>query len=359
MRTEELKDTLLKLGFNLSDRGGYWQTSAIWRNGDNPTAVQIFKDSGVWKDFVDSPQPKPFEALVSKVLGTNDKKILSEYQINKVRRADIFENIDHKDIIKVEKTFNVEILKELLPHHKFYLEKKISQETLGLYRSGFCTRGKMNNRYVFPIFRYDDPELIIGFSGRNTLWSADQDNASKWKHIGTRSNWIYPLCLGREFTMSVQNTGVVYIVESIGDSLALTQNGIKNHIVTFGLNISQKQIMALLAFNPSKIVISMNNDSHSEVNRGLNAAIKNYIELLDFFDLEKIVIKLPPKNDLSQMHEEGIFKKWLDKSINQENQYRFILHQLKTSDIKFQIPKRANLRSKISLLSSILNEDEF
>ena len=53
METEDIKEVLLELGFKLRDRGPYWQTNALWRNGDNFTAVQIYKDSGVWRDYVD------------------------------------------------------------------------------------------------------------------------------------------------------------------------------------------------------------------------------------------------------------------------------------------------------------------
>ena len=50
MTKEEIQDTF-NLASKLSDRGAN-KTSAIWRGGDNTTAIQIYKDTGVWKDFV-------------------------------------------------------------------------------------------------------------------------------------------------------------------------------------------------------------------------------------------------------------------------------------------------------------------
>ena len=47
------KEILENLGYKLSDHGSYWRTSALYRSGDNPTALQIYKDSGVWKDYVE------------------------------------------------------------------------------------------------------------------------------------------------------------------------------------------------------------------------------------------------------------------------------------------------------------------
>jgi len=356
MTKEEIQDTLHNLGFKLSDRGSYWQTSAIWRGGDNNTAIQIYKDTGVWKDFVQGTMHKPFQALVSQVLRTNDASVLQKYTVNGFKTVDIFENTDKKYIIQVEKTYKKELLKGLLPHHKFYLDKGISHNTLSLYQSGLATAGKLNNRYVFPIFRFKDTETIIGFSGRSMLWDKENNNAPKWKHIGTKRNWVYPICLGEDFEESIETSNTIYIVESIGDSLALTENGLKNHLVTFGLDLSSQQLMAILAYSPKKIIISMNNDQSGA---GMKASIKHFVSLLDFFDIDKIYIVLPQQNDLSDMHSNKCFGDWLNKKVNQKNQQEYILNYLRNTNNKYSFPRRANIDSKIKMLASHLNEDIF
>ena len=45
----------------------------------------------------------------------------------------------------------------------------------------------MAGRYVFPIFNSVDQ--IVGFSGRDILSRKD---APKWKHIGSKSTWVFP-----------------------------------------------------------------------------------------------------------------------------------------------------------------------
>jgi hypothetical protein len=57
---------LKEIGYRLEDRGSYWQTSAIFRNGDNKTSIRIYKDTGVWSDFVEGQKPLPFELLLKK-----------------------------------------------------------------------------------------------------------------------------------------------------------------------------------------------------------------------------------------------------------------------------------------------------
>ena len=68
-----VKEVLESLGYKLDDRGKYWQTNAMFRDGDNRTAIQIYKDTGVWKDHVQDTKFMKFEVLVKKTLGTNNK----------------------------------------------------------------------------------------------------------------------------------------------------------------------------------------------------------------------------------------------------------------------------------------------
>ena len=68
------QNILENLGYKLSDHGSYWRTNALYRAGDNTTALQIYKDSGVWKDYVEDSIFLPFEALVQKTMKTSDVK---------------------------------------------------------------------------------------------------------------------------------------------------------------------------------------------------------------------------------------------------------------------------------------------
>ena len=67
------KSILEELGFKLIDRGSFWHSNAAYRDGDNNSALQIYKNSGVWKDFVEDTDFLPFEVLLEKTLNTTDK----------------------------------------------------------------------------------------------------------------------------------------------------------------------------------------------------------------------------------------------------------------------------------------------
>ena len=79
MDSTKIKEVLIELGYNLHDRGEYWQATAKYRDGDNQTALQIYKNTGVWKDHVRQTSFSPFKALVEKTLGTKNKTVIEKY----------------------------------------------------------------------------------------------------------------------------------------------------------------------------------------------------------------------------------------------------------------------------------------
>ena len=367
METEDIKEVLLELGFKLRDRGPYWQTNALWRNGDNFTAVQIYKDSGVWRDYVDNTSFLPFQILVEKTLGTKDPKTLSKYiqPSGELKAPSTFEKEEPKVKIQMDEIYSVDYLAKLLPHFKFYNDKGISNSTLKLYKGGLATAGKLNGRFVFPVFDENNPSQIIGFTGRHLRWN-NESGFPKWKHVGRKSNWLYPICVPSfnkkkgesntfPFLESVQERREVIVVESVGDSLALTENKFLNHLVVGGLDLSSKQISFLLAQELDHIIISTNNDQ-SKV--GLHAAVKIFIKLLNYFDIDKLHINLPTENDFGDMHQKGVnFKeKWYNKPLDKRRQTSGILSILKGNEGMNIIKNKTERKKKINFLKNFIEE---
>lgn len=360
METEDIKEVLLELGFKLRDRGPYWQTNALWRNGDNFTAVQIYKDSGVWRDYVDNTSFLPLQALIEKTLGTKDKKILSRYiqPSGEAKSSSTFEKEDQKVKIQMDEIYSLEYLSKLLPHFKFYNDKEISNLTLKLYKGGLATAGKLNGRFVFPIFDENDSSQIIGFTGRHLRWNGESE-FPKWKHVGRKSNWLYPVCItsgdSLPFLECIQERREIIIVESIGDSLALTQNKFLNHLVVGGLDLSSKQISFLLSHELDQIIIATNNDKS---NVGLHAAIKIFIKLLNYFDINKLRINLPTGNDFGDMQQEGVnFKeKWYQKPLDKQKQISKILSILQGTEGASIVKNKTERKKKINFLKHFIEE---
>jgi len=296
----DYKSVLESLGYRLKDHGAYWRTSALYRSGDNSTALQIYKDTGVWKDYVEDSMFLPFEALVQKTLNTNDKSVLKSYL--KSDSVNIYSKLPKKNLLSEEKSFPVSVLNKLLPHYDFYLNRSVSVETLEKFKCGLAMSGKMYQRVVFPIFRSDG--RIHGFSGRKVT----DDPRPKWLHNGRCSDWFYPYYTIDEVVSAIEEERCVHIVESVGDCISLFDAGVKNVLVSFGLNISPKFISRLNGLSVDKIFISFNNDFHAESNRGFEGSIKSIFKLCDQIDFEKIYFCPPSENDFGEMTKEQIEK---------------------------------------------------
>lgn len=302
MRTK-IESSLVELGYQLKDFGNHWRANAVYRNGNNPSSLMIYKDTGVWRDFVQNKAPMPFIKLVELTLNTKDINVINKY-VDWQGASNTEDKNPKKEILEMERIYPNECLKKLFPNFSFYEKRGITEATQKTYKCGLASAGKMYRRIVFPI--YNESSQIFGFSGRKM---DDSTDAPKWKHIGLKSGWVYPAMIP-DFP---QITDEVILVESIGDSMALTQNGMHNNLVMFGLDCSPKLLNFLVSRSLNKIYISTNNDSEASVNRGLIAAIKVLIKLSSFFDLDLIKIKPPLMNDFGDMQKSGnefIFDSW-------------------------------------------------
>jgi 5S rRNA maturation endonuclease (ribonuclease M5) len=312
LKQELIEKALTDLGYQLADHGKYWRCSALYRNGDNRTALQIWKDTGIWKDFVANTTYQPFKRLLE--LSCKDDSKIEQFLQSITNNEESWIESSRTPKMETDQFFDHDEVKTLLPHYDFYNNKGISSETLQLYKAGFSMSGRMNGRFVFPIF--DENGKVIGISGRHLLWNSNS-NFPKWKHIGKKSNWIYPINLqlvNNIFKKTIEEKNEIILVEGIGDSLALSQQGYYNHLVVFGLEISSKQLSFLMSLSLNKIIISTNNDFNKSDNRGLQAAIKMFLKLIKYIDIDKVHIKLPVLKDFGEMLEKKIdINKWENK----------------------------------------------
>ena len=288
MRTK-IESSLIELGYQLKDFGNHWRANAVYRDGNNPLSLMIYKDTGVWRDFVENKAPMPFKKLVELTLNTNDPNVIKKYTQDSFESTEVYVK---KEKLEMEKIYPEDCLKKLFPNYDFYKKRSIGEQTQKMYKCGLASAGKMYRRIVFPV--YNSNNQIYGFTGRKL----DEDSeAPKWKHIGLKSNWIYPANIPN----FPEITDKVFLVESVGDSMALTENGYSNNLVTFGLDCSPALMNFLISKNLKTIYISTNNDLDSDKNRGLIAAVKILIKLSSFFDLDVLKIKPPLMNDFGEM----------------------------------------------------------
>jgi DNA primase len=144
--------------------------------------------------------------------------------------------------------------------------------------------------------------IIFGLKG---YYLYDNEKVPKWKHLGDKSQWIYPFQINFNI---IKEQKKVILIESVGDMLSLWQAGVKNTMVIFGLDVSVAQLNALIKTDPDKMIISLNNDEDKN-SAGNVAAEKLKRKLLKYFDKNQVAIHLPTANDFGEMSSEQI-KEW-------------------------------------------------
>ena len=238
----------------------------------------------------------------------------------------------------MEEIYPNKCLERLLPHYKFYNDKGISTQHLEKLKSGYATSGKLNNRFVFPI--YNEHEQIHGFSGRDMNSFGDRP---KWKHSGKKSTWIYPYYIadaaGNFPTQDeILKKQEVILVESIGDLLRLHDRGFKNVLCVFGTSVSNSLACHLMSLGLKRVILSLNNDYDKKKNRGEIGSLKSYLKLLSFFDKDKLILHPPTSSDFGEMQDQE-FQIWNDKLLNfdinsgNKNNHKKILQLIDSKDI--------------------------
>lgn len=342
----DIKSYLEDLGYELIDDGSWWRTNAIYRGGDNRSSMAIEKKTGRFFDFAENKRG----SLQTLIELTTGKEIEDFDEFVEEKDLQISSDSPVRPTQNQEKTWPDSTLDKLVPHYKFYEARGISKSTLRFFKSGMFHSGSMNQRYVFPIFNKDGK--IHGWSGRDMTEKRD----AKWKHMGGKRNWIFPFYIkdkqGKYPTQeAIKDERSIILVESIGDMLALWERGVKNVLVTFGLNLSSKLISIILGCNINNVYICLNNDVDSKSNHGKNASIQMFIQLATVIDIDKIKIALPLGcKDFGELHNnDELFEKWKNSlvSINTKSIHGAVYKYI------CSLPKKEATKTQLQIADSL------
>lgn len=295
-----VKDILISAGYKINiETDSYYKMNPIYRANSGGNALSVNKKTGFFTDFA-TGEKGSLEKLILLTTGSS---------------IDFEPDVDDIDELKkeIKTNFNKVEIENLLPSYSFYNKKGISSETLKYFMSGYCSYGKMNDRYVFPIINPDG--AIVGLNGR-AMRESSSPNWIKWKILGKRTSFVYPLYFNKQF---IHESGEIGLVESIGNMLALWECGVKNILVTFGTSLSQKLLAAIVSLNPSKIYVSMDNDNKIN-NPGQLASDKIRNQLKNLFDSDQIRAIVPPSGlDWSDLYKnfgkDEVIKHWYGNKV--------------------------------------------
>lgn len=296
-----IEEILNKIGYDLKNDGcNYWRALPIYRESANGTSLRISKENGRFTDFSANIKGSLVD-LVRLTLGLESIKEAKKWVENEGYAPTI---IEKKPKIIVDKKIEPKYVTDLMPHYSFYESRGISTETIKSFECGVCFSGKMNNRFVFVI--KDEYGDVKGVAGRDII-----GGRVKWKKLGDSAKWVYPL----QSIFHIEDLKEVFLVESIGDMLALYEIGVKDVIVLFGVDISSRLVNYLSTLRLNKIYISTNNDTQKKENPGAVAAEKIKNKLSKAIDEQIIKIALPPDGDWGEMEKEER-RKYVEKIRN-------------------------------------------
>ena len=299
----DVKQTLLELGYsNIKDSGDFYRTKPIYRGSDNETSLSVNKTTGRFVDFGRNIKGS-FEELVRLSLRLDKIEDAKAWISDKTS----YYTEPPKYVAKIseQRIFDENLLDKIEDDQKYWTDRGVSVETLKEFKGGIVSSGKMKDRYVFPIL--NSKGKIVGFSGRD-LMNYKNSQRPKWKHIGSKSTWVYPAFLNSDTLLKNKK---IILVESIGDLLALWDSDIKNVLVSFGLDISSPLLNFLLKIDPNEVILSFNNDEANN-SAGNKAAYKAFNKLNKYFDSKQIKIILPDKKDFGEMNKKEIIN-WQKK----------------------------------------------
>ena len=298
---DKIGEILTEMGYSLRDYGKEYRTTPLYRESDNPTVLSIKKETGRWVDFKHSLRGS-FEELIKLTLNL---KSLEEAQNWLKTKNHYSSKATARPKLKTRRSFDKSTLENLIEDHSDWEGRGIAEDIVKLFSGGIMPEGRMKNRYVFPIF--NSKQTLLGFTGR---YLYNNEKVPKWKHLGDKSQWIYPFQINFNI---IKEQKKVILIESVGDMLSLWQAGVKNTMVIFGLDVSVAQLNALIKIDPDKMIISLNNDEHNN-NAGNVAAEKLKRKLLKYFDKNQVAIHLPTANDFGEMSLEQV-KEWELKNV--------------------------------------------
>lgn len=275
-----VKDILEEIGYTLTDTGEYYRTAALYRGGDNRTALSVNKNTGMATDFK-MGKTMSLKQLVSLTTGIDEDDLEWE-------DFEVVERIEEK--VKTLKVFKLDEFPSRKDYSYWTNRGLIDTTILDILDNRVYTQGYLWDRSTFPI--KDARGKIIGYSGRALNEKAAE--FAKWKHMGEKKQWLYPIHYD-DIHGEILRKGYVILVESIGDFLALYEAGYKNCLVCFGGsggNILNPQIMKYILGHNLRVVISFNN---GEI--GIDFCKSANRQLIRYIDERKISTVLPALED--------------------------------------------------------------
>jgi 5S rRNA maturation endonuclease (ribonuclease M5) len=203
-----------------------------------------------------------------------DRNKAEKKQFNNLIRS-----INHKTVQNPTKLTRSEARSRLLIPPEYYLSRGFSKEILDKYDVGLCTnknKPRMFNRVIVPVYD-NDYQYVVGCAGRSIFAECPKCKcyhppssqcpqsayerflSAKWVNNEgfTSSQYLYNYWFSKN---EIRKTGSVLVVEGPGDIFRLEEAGINIGVATFGVNLTEEQLILLESSGALNLIVLTDND---------------------------------------------------------------------------------------------------
>lgn len=267
-----------------------------------------------WRSLKDKDKIVSFSAtleFIEKFLG-NEKIEINRVDSEKRRFAQTFKGYIRNGHTGFTRDY---IRSKLIIPPKYYIDRGYLPETLDQYDIGLCNDSTkpFYNRIVVPIYD-DDYTQIVGYTARsifnrcnnckfyhdNSVSCPSQEDA--WRHAKwinnkdfQRDSYLYNYWFAREH---IKQSGIIVLVEGVGDVLRLVESGIKNAVGIFGTTLTDCQKFIIDCSGAYTILTMLDNDEAGQkAANDIKEKCKKLYEIKNY---------IPNKRDVGEMNSQDI-----------------------------------------------------
>ena len=294
------------------------QIRAAFPDGDNPTAICVYKDTLKVNEYTHNKLSGDIITLAEDILKINFLNTLRWFQkilniknirVNKTKNNKL--KCDPLDIFKkhisttsnnskISKSYGDEILSNYVPVlHENWLHEGITEVTRKLFNICYSSKDK---RIIVPYRDLNDPEKYVGIIGRTTEPAYKELGIPKYLAIKpfSKSKAVYGYI---ENYTSIQKSGTVVIFESEKSVLKRHSRLDKSTIAIGGHEISNEQVKLILGLNVDVIICF---DKDIEANKIRETCEKFWLHRKTYYMFDKWDL-LKPKESPADL-EDKLYK---------------------------------------------------
>lgn len=238
-----IENTLRELGFEkIKRQGGGFIACCRFHNDRNPSFS--ISDQGLWQCFSCGVKGN-FKQLHEKLgVGNVDWRTACKILgIELQPRRDEVRKINKR--VRLPEGFSVYSLPDEVPP---FISKRVTWETIQLFKLGSAPGWQFKNRCVIPIF-YKGKD--VGYHARDVSGKADL------KYLNPKDYEIKDYVFNYD---GVTPGGEVIVTEGAFSCMSMVEKGFKNTVATFGTKYTPSQVKRIFELDPGSVVICFDRD---------------------------------------------------------------------------------------------------